>query len=171
MGWPTGAGFGAALSLVVLGRGFPPQVAAFAFALLAVAAVLAIAGRSESSVVPLLLTGVVVSAFFQALLSLVVYFASPYALQTLFFWLMGNPKVVAVSGATYTKFGNRDEGLATSLADSGAGPSLSTGINDLVASERVLVAVGWEEPGPVPGLAGRRPACCWTACWRSNCGR
>lgn len=38
----------------------------------------------------------------------------------LLFWLMGNPKVVAVSGATYCKFGNRDEGLATSLADSGA---------------------------------------------------
>lgn len=36
------------------------------------------------------------------------------------FWLMGNPKVVAASGATYTKFGNRDEGLVTSLAESGA---------------------------------------------------
>jgi iron complex transport system permease protein len=90
LGISSGAGFGAALSLVFLGRGFPPQVAAFGFALLAVFAVLTIAGRSESSVVPLLLTGVVVSAFFQALLALVVYFASPYALQTLFFWLMGN---------------------------------------------------------------------------------
>jgi predicted dehydrogenase len=38
----------------------------------------------------------------------------------LLFWLMGNPKVLAVSSMTYTKFGNRDEGLATSLADSGA---------------------------------------------------
>ena len=90
LGISSGAGFGAALSLVLAGRGFPPQVAAFGFALLAVAAVLAIAGRSESSVVPILLTGVVVAAFFQALLALVVYFASPYALQTLFFWLMGN---------------------------------------------------------------------------------
>ena len=36
------------------------------------------------------------------------------------FWLMGNPKVVAASGVTYTKFGNRDEGLVTSLAESGA---------------------------------------------------
>jgi predicted dehydrogenase len=35
-------------------------------------------------------------------------------------WLMGSPKVIAASGATYTKFGNRDEGLATSLAESGA---------------------------------------------------
>jgi predicted dehydrogenase len=38
----------------------------------------------------------------------------------LLFWIMGNPKPVAVSGATYTKIGNRDEQLATSLADSGA---------------------------------------------------
>jgi len=36
------------------------------------------------------------------------------------FWIMGNPKAVAVSSMTYTKFGNRDEGLATSLAESGA---------------------------------------------------
>lgn len=38
----------------------------------------------------------------------------------LLFWIMGNPKVKAVSSMTYTMFGNRDEGLATSLADSGA---------------------------------------------------
>lgn len=38
----------------------------------------------------------------------------------LLLWVMGNPKVVAVSGMTYTKFGNQDENLATSLADSGA---------------------------------------------------
>ncbi|MBN1400837.1 MAG: Gfo/Idh/MocA family oxidoreductase, partial [Anaerolineae bacterium] len=35
-------------------------------------------------------------------------------------WIMGNPRVVAASGATYTKLANRDEGLVTSLADSGA---------------------------------------------------
>ncbi|MFW6162024.1 MAG: Gfo/Idh/MocA family protein [Planctomycetota bacterium] len=38
----------------------------------------------------------------------------------LLFWLMGTPTVKAVSGVTYRKFGNRDEGLATSLAESGA---------------------------------------------------
>jgi predicted dehydrogenase len=38
----------------------------------------------------------------------------------LLYWLMGNPKVQAVSGVTYTKLANRDEGLKTSLADSGA---------------------------------------------------
>lgn len=38
----------------------------------------------------------------------------------LLFWLMGNPAVKTATGVTYTKFGNRDEGLVTSLADSGA---------------------------------------------------
>ena len=38
----------------------------------------------------------------------------------LLYWLMGNPRVEAVSCLTWTKFGNRDEGLATSLAESGA---------------------------------------------------
>jgi predicted dehydrogenase len=38
----------------------------------------------------------------------------------LLYWLMGNPKASAVSGVTFTKLANRDEGLATSLADSGA---------------------------------------------------
>jgi predicted dehydrogenase len=36
------------------------------------------------------------------------------------YWLMGNPKVEAVSGATYTKIGNRDEAVITSDAESGA---------------------------------------------------
>jgi len=38
----------------------------------------------------------------------------------LLFWLMGNPRVIAVSGVTYTKLAVRDEKLLTSMADSGA---------------------------------------------------
>jgi predicted dehydrogenase len=38
----------------------------------------------------------------------------------LLLWLMGNPQVVACSGQTYLEIANRDEGLVTSLADSGA---------------------------------------------------
>jgi predicted dehydrogenase len=36
------------------------------------------------------------------------------------YWTIGNPKVKTTSCMTYTKFGNRDEGLVISLADSGA---------------------------------------------------
>jgi iron complex transport system permease protein len=90
LGISYGAAFGAALSLVFLGHVFPPQLAAFAFAVLAVLLVLVIAGRSVTQIVPVLLSGVIVSALFQALLSLVEFFANPYALQALIFWLMGS---------------------------------------------------------------------------------
>jgi iron complex transport system permease protein len=90
LGISYGAAFGAALSLVFLGKGFPPQLAAFAFAIMAVLLVLVIAGKSASQIVPILLSGVIVSALFQALLSLVEFFANPYALQSLIFWLMGS---------------------------------------------------------------------------------
>jgi predicted dehydrogenase len=42
-----------------------------------------------------------------------------HTLDTLL-WIMGNPAVIAANGACYTKLANRDEGLITSLADSGA---------------------------------------------------
>ncbi len=90
LGISYGAAFGAALSLVFLGKGFPPQLAAFVFAVLAVLLVLVIAGKSASQIIPILLSGVIVSALFQALLSLVEFFANPYALQSLIFWLMGS---------------------------------------------------------------------------------
>ena len=48
-----------------------------------------------------------------------VYDLGVHALD-LIIWLMGNPRVTAVSSSTYTKFGNRDEDLATSLAAAGA---------------------------------------------------
>ena len=48
-----------------------------------------------------------------------VYDLGVHAIDLLF-WLMGGPAVEAVSGVAFTKLGNRDEGLATSLAESGA---------------------------------------------------
>jgi predicted dehydrogenase len=35
-------------------------------------------------------------------------------------WIIGSPRIVAASGATYTKLANQEEGLVTSLAESGA---------------------------------------------------
>jgi iron complex transport system permease protein len=90
LGISYGAAFGAALSLVFLGAKVPAQAAAFVFAVAAVLAVLFVAGRGASQVVTILLSGVIVSALFQALLSLVEFFANPYALQALIFWLMGS---------------------------------------------------------------------------------
>lgn len=90
LGISSGSAVGAALSLVVLGRSFPPQAAAFVFAVIAVGAVLLISGKAETHSISLLLTGIIVTAFFSALLSLLEFFASPYVLQALFFWLMGS---------------------------------------------------------------------------------
>jgi predicted dehydrogenase len=42
----------------------------------------------------------------------------------LFLWVMGSPKVTAVSGQAVLKFANKDEDLATSLFDSGADAGL-----------------------------------------------
>jgi iron complex transport system permease protein len=90
LGVSFGAGFGAAASLVLFSRQFPPQVAAFLFGLLAVFLVLTISEGARNSMMAVLLTGIVVSAFFQSLLSGVEFMASPYALQALFFWLLGS---------------------------------------------------------------------------------
>ncbi|MGB8952098.1 MAG: iron ABC transporter permease [Candidatus Aminicenantales bacterium] len=90
LGISSGAAFGASISLVFLRRGIPTQAAAFFCALVAVFIVLFVARNSESPLISLLLTGVIVSAFFSALLALVEFFASPYSLQALFYWLMGN---------------------------------------------------------------------------------
>jgi len=48
-----------------------------------------------------------------------IYDIGVHALD-LVLWLVGSPRVAAVSGVTYTKLANRDEGLVTSQADSGA---------------------------------------------------
>lgn len=97
LGVSFGAGFGAAASLVLLSRTFPPQLLAFACGLLAVALVLLISEGVKNTVVAVLLTGIIVSALFQALLSAIEFIASPYALQALFFWLLGS-----FSQATWT---------------------------------------------------------------------
>ncbi len=90
LGISFGAGFGAASSLILFSRNFPPQLMAFLFALLAVFLVLTISEGVRNTMVAVLLTGIVVSALFQALLSAVEFMASPYALQALFFWLLGS---------------------------------------------------------------------------------
>lgn len=90
LGLSSGAAFGAAASLVFFGNKIPLQLSAFIFSLLAVVIVLSVVRSTGGAIVSLLLTGVIVSAFFSALLMAVEYLASPYALQALFFWLMGS---------------------------------------------------------------------------------
>jgi iron complex transport system permease protein len=102
LGISSGSAFGAAVSLVFLGKGVPPQIVAFVFGIASVLAVLVIARSAGSHIVALLLTGVIVSAFFSALLALVEFFASPYALQALFYWLMGNMSLATWRDLAYS---------------------------------------------------------------------
>ncbi len=90
LGISSGAAFGASLSIVFFGKNFPVEVSSFIFAFIAFSSVLLISKGTGSDIISLLLTGVIVSALFTALLTLVEFLANPYSLQSLFFWLMGS---------------------------------------------------------------------------------
>ncbi len=88
----AGAGFGAALAIAFLPPWFPVELAAFAAALAAFAVVMLIAWSwGGGSIIALVLSGVIVNAFFSAMLSLVKYFApNPHKLASIVYWLMGD---------------------------------------------------------------------------------
>lgn len=90
LGISSGAAFGASLSIVFFGKGFPVELSSFIFAFIAFLSVLLIAKGTGSDVISLLLTGIIVTAFFTSLLTMVEFLANPYSLQSLFFWLMGS---------------------------------------------------------------------------------
>lgn len=92
LGVSSGAGFGAALALVLFDSFVPVYALSFFFALLAVCLCLII-GRycaSEQTVI-LVLGGVIVGAIFSSLTSFLKYVADPYdQLPAIVFWLMGS---------------------------------------------------------------------------------
>ncbi|MBE5781413.1 MAG: iron ABC transporter permease [Clostridiales bacterium] len=92
LGVSNGAGFGACLAIVFLGGGLSTYVLAFVFA---VGAVLLsyFAGRISkmTTSMSLVLGGVIVSSFFNALISIMKYMADPYTqLPSITFWFMGS---------------------------------------------------------------------------------
>ena len=93
LGVSSGAGFGAALAILMAAPVFAIQGLAFAFGLLAVGLVYSVAllvrGRHEPLLV-LVLAGVVVGTLFSAAVSLIKYVADPYdQLPAIEFWLLG----------------------------------------------------------------------------------
>lgn len=93
LGVSSGAGFGAALGIMVVGGGQASlQLLSFAFGISGLFLSFAIARRSrEDSVVVLVLAGIIVSAMFAAGLSLMKYLADPYEkLPAIVFWTMGS---------------------------------------------------------------------------------
>jgi iron complex transport system permease protein len=92
LGVTSGASFGAALG-IILPFDFPGlvQIIAFVFGLLAVAIAYGLKKASkDNNILYLVLSGIIVSAFFSALLSMIKYLADPYEqLPSIVFWTMG----------------------------------------------------------------------------------
>ncbi|MBN1287705.1 MAG: iron ABC transporter permease [Anaerolineae bacterium] len=91
LGVTSGAGFGAALMLLLTGQLWHAQIAAFGFGLLAVT--LAFWGSriyKTSPMIVLTLMGILIGSFFASLTSLLKYIADPLdALPAITFWLLG----------------------------------------------------------------------------------
>ena len=92
LGVASGAGFGAALAILVSGDVFLVQLSAFAFGIIAVSLAYGISRIYKTTpTLVLVLAGIIVGAFFSALISLTTYVADPYeTLPTIVFWLMGS---------------------------------------------------------------------------------
>lgn len=90
LGISAGAAFGCAISVGFWSE-MPIQFAAFLFGIIAVALAYFVAQtQGEVSRLPLVLSGVIISAFFTAMVSIVKFLVDPHKLQSIVFWLMGS---------------------------------------------------------------------------------
>lgn len=92
LGVSAGAGFGAALAIILFHGAAPVYVLAFGFGLLAVVLSFFV-GRlcSASPTITLVLGGVIIGSIFSALTSFAKYVADPYnQLPAIVYWLMGS---------------------------------------------------------------------------------
>ena len=90
LGLSAGAAFGCAISIGFF-PDLPIQLTAFVFSVGSVLLAYSIArNQGEISRLPLILSGVIISAFFTALTSIVKFLIDPHKLQNIVFWLMGS---------------------------------------------------------------------------------
>ncbi len=90
LGVSSGAAFGAAFALLLSRGPVGVEISAFGFSLLAMGLVIFVGERFGASVLVLVVTGVLVSAFFNALLGLIKYVADPLdQLPAITYWLLG----------------------------------------------------------------------------------
>lgn len=90
LGLSAGAAFGCAVSIGFLPM-VPVPVTAFVFSAGSALLAYSIAkNQGEVSRLPLILSGVIISAFFTALTSVVKFLVDPHKLQSIVFWLMGS---------------------------------------------------------------------------------
>jgi iron complex transport system permease protein len=103
LGVTAGSGFGAALVILfVSGMTLAVQASAFLFGVVAVSLTYLLASRSwDKTASVLVISGIVVSAFFQAGLSMLMYIADPFdQLAQIISWIMGS-----FHTASWTKVG------------------------------------------------------------------
>ncbi|AFM28051.1 FecCD family ABC transporter permease [Desulfomonile tiedjei] len=90
LGISAGAALGCALSIGFFSH-LPLQLMAFVFGMASVLLTYSIAKtQGEVSRLPLILSGVIMSAFFTAMVSIVKFLVDPHKLQSIVFWLMGS---------------------------------------------------------------------------------
>jgi len=97
LGVSAGAGFGAALGILLSGNPMIIQVSAFVFGIIAVLVAYCI-GRTvgRGSTLVLVLGGIIVGSLFSAFISLTKYIADPYdTLPAIVFWMMGSLSAVS----------------------------------------------------------------------------
>lgn len=93
LGVTAGACFGAAVAIMFfVNLTMAVQASSFVFGIIAVSLAYLLASRSwDKSTAVLVISGIVVSAFFQAGLSILMYIADPYdQLTRIVFWIMGS---------------------------------------------------------------------------------
>ncbi|MFM5883412.1 MULTISPECIES: iron ABC transporter permease [Methanobrevibacter] len=92
LGVSNGAGFGAALAILISGAGVVTQIFAFAFGIISVSVTYLISRAYKAGgILILVLSGVAISAFFSALISAIKFIADPDdKLPEIVYWLMGS---------------------------------------------------------------------------------
>ena len=92
LGVSSGAGFGAVLGILIWGTGTGTSVIAFACGMASVGLAYYFSrSRGAVSMMSLVLSGIIISSIFSALISLVKYAADPYdKLPAITYWLMGS---------------------------------------------------------------------------------
>lgn len=92
LGVSSGAGFGTALGILLVGFTGITSFYAFIFGIISmIAAYLFAKRRNQISIISLVLSGIIVSSIFTALTSLIKYMADPYdKLPAITYWLMGS---------------------------------------------------------------------------------
>lgn len=98
LGVSNGAGFGAALAILLSGLNVVTQIFAFAFGLISVSVTYLISkSYKNGGILVLVLSGVAISAFFGALVSAVKFIADPDdKLPEIVYWLMGSLASITV---------------------------------------------------------------------------